>query len=88
MIRILATLALIVLPTASAAEPAALARARTFYNSGSYDAAIDAALTARSDPKAQDAAALVLARAHLERFRASGATDDYIGLNLGIATRL
>ena len=77
MIRILTTLALVVLPTAAlAAEPAALARARALYNSGSYDAAIDAASTARSDPKAQDAAALVLARSHLERFRASGATDD------------
>ena len=86
MIRILATLALIVLPTASAAEPAALARARTFYNSGSYDAAIDAALTARSDPKAQDAAALVLARAHLERFRASGATDDLTAARAALVT--
>ena len=77
MVRILMMLALVTLPVAaSAAEPAALARARALYNSGSYDAAIDAASTARSDPKAQDAAALVLARAHLERFRAGGATDD------------
>ena len=77
MIRILTMLALVGLSTAaSAAEPAALARARALYNSGSYDAAIDAASTARSDPKAQDAAALVLARSHLERFRANGAADD------------
>ena len=56
---------------AAAAEPAALARARTLYNAGSYDAAIDAASAARRDPQAGDAAALVLARAHLERFRAA-----------------
>lgn len=78
MTRIHKVLALVVLlpSAASAAEPAALARARALYNSGSYDAAIDAASSARSDPKAQDAAALVLARAHLERFRGSGAAND------------
>lgn len=77
MIRILLALALIALPTtAVAAEPAALARARALYNSANYDGAIDAATAARLDPKAEDAAALVLARSHLERFRASGATAD------------
>jgi hypothetical protein len=65
------------LPAATwAAEPAALAKARALYNAGSYDAAIDAASTARRDPTAVDAAALVLARAHLERFRAAGAAED------------
>jgi hypothetical protein len=44
MTRLVITLALAVLPAASvAAQPAALARARALYNSGSYDAAIDAA---------------------------------------------
>jgi hypothetical protein len=77
MTRILTALAFIVMPvTAAAAEPAALARARALYNSASYDAAIDAATTARLDPKAEDAAALVLARAHLERFRVSGTAAD------------
>ena len=33
-----------------AAEPPALAKARALYNAGSYDAAIDAATSARSDP--------------------------------------
>jgi hypothetical protein len=77
MTRILTALAFIMMPiAAAAAEPAALARARALYNSASYDAAIDAATTARLDPKAEDAAALVLARAHLERFRANGAAAD------------
>jgi len=61
---------------AAAAEPAALARARALYNAGSYDAAIDAASTVRRDPQAGDAAALVLARAHLERFRTAGTPED------------
>jgi hypothetical protein len=69
-------LALLLPCAAAAAEPAALARARALYNSGSYDAAIDAAASARIDPKAEDAAALVLARAHLERFRSGGAVAD------------
>jgi len=78
MTRIQTVLALVVLLpyAAAAAEPAALARARALYNSGSYDAAIDAATSARIDPKAEDAAALVLARAHLERFRSGGAAAD------------
>jgi hypothetical protein len=77
MTRFLIVLTLVSVPmTAVAAEPVALARARTLYNSGNYDAAIDAAATARLDPKVEDAAALVLARAHLERFRANGAAAD------------
>jgi hypothetical protein len=54
---------------AAAAEPAALARARALYNAGTFDAAIDAAATARREPDFADAASLVLARAHLERYR-------------------
>jgi hypothetical protein len=77
MSRLLLTLALASLPAVSAAaQPAALARARALYNSGSYDAAIDAAAAARLDPKVGDAASLVFGRAHLERYRAGGAADD------------
>ena len=60
----------------AAAEPAALARARSLYNAGSFDAAIEAAATARRDPAAVDAAALVMGRSHLERFRVAGAAED------------
>ena len=54
---------------AVAAEPAALARARTLYNEGNYDGAIAAATEARQVASFADAAGLVLARAHLERYR-------------------
>lgn len=54
---------------ARAAEPVPLARARTLYNNADYDAAIAAAIEAVKVPAAADAASLVLARAHLERYR-------------------
>ena len=77
MCRLAIVLVLVGLPVAAAAaEPAALARARALYNAGNYDAAIDAASAARSDPKAADAAALVLARALLERFRTGPRNDQ------------
>jgi hypothetical protein len=86
MTRLVITLALAVLPAASAAaQPAALARARTLYNSGSYDAAIDAAAGARLDPKVGDAASLVLGRAHLERFRSGGAAADLTAARVSLA---
>ncbi|MBI3049940.1 MAG: hypothetical protein HYY76_16695 [Acidobacteria bacterium] len=52
-----------------AAEHPALAKARALYNAADYDGAIAAASAARSDPASADAAALVAARAHLERYR-------------------
>ena len=52
-----------------AADAPALVRARGFYNAANYDAAIEAATLARRQPAAADAAALVLARAHIERYR-------------------
>jgi hypothetical protein len=86
MVRIALVLVLAGLPvTAGAAEPAALARARALYNAGNYDAAIDAASTARSDPKAGDAAMLVIARAHLERFRARATADDLAAARTGLS---
>lgn len=61
---------------AMADEPAALAKARALYNAGSYDAAIELAATVRDDRQFGDAASLVLARAHLERYRLDGALSD------------
>jgi len=76
MCRLAIVLVLLGVPlTAAAAEPAALVRARTLYNAGNYEAAIEAASTARNDPRASDAAALVFARALLERFRAGSASE-------------
>jgi len=62
--------------TAEAAEPASLARARTLYNERNYDAAIEAASEAVKVAAAADAASLVLARAHLERYRQRGDAND------------
>lgn len=46
-----------------------LAQARAYYNQRQFDEAIAVASAARKVPEAADAAALVLARAHLERYR-------------------
>ena len=60
-----------------AAEHPSLAKARMLYNAGEFDAAIAAAEVARADPASADAAALVAARAHLERYRLrTGNADD------------
>lgn len=64
--------------SASAAEPAPLARARAQYNAGNFDAAIDAAAVARRQPASADAAALVMARAYLERYRRRPDPDDLV----------
>jgi hypothetical protein len=61
---------------ASAAEPAALAKARERYNGGDFDGAISAAAVARNIPAAADAAALVIARSHLERYRQRADPSD------------
>jgi hypothetical protein len=63
---------MVVAPVATeAAESPALARARTLYNSGDYEGAIDAASVSRRDAQWADASALVIARARLERYRQS-----------------
>src|SRR5262245_61451953 len=54
---------------AQGAESPALARARTLYNSGDYEGAIDAASVSRREAPWADASALVIARARLERYR-------------------
>ena len=62
-------LALLCASLSEAAEPASLAKARALYNAGLYDAAIESATAARAERGYADAAALVIARARLERFR-------------------
>lgn len=68
-ILVCAALVLAVAADAGAAEHPSLARARTLYNMADYDGAIAAAAAARADAPSADAAALVLGRSHLERFR-------------------
>lgn len=53
-----------------------LTRARDAYNAHKYDEAIALAGEARSTPDSADAASVVLARAHLERYRAALSEDD------------
>ena len=64
--------------TAWAAEPPALAKARTLYNSANYEGAIDAAGSARRQPMWADAAALVMARSYLERYRQNADAKDLV----------
>jgi hypothetical protein len=61
---------------AGAAESPALVKARTLFNSANYEGAIDAASVARKDPMWADAGALIVARAHLERFRQTANLQD------------
>ncbi len=53
-----------------------VATARALYNAGDYDAAIEAATLARRRPADAGPAALVLARARLERYRDRGQEVD------------
>ena len=61
---------------AYAADPPVLSRARALYNAADYEGAITAAALARMQPGAADAAALVDARARLERYRQSADPTD------------
>ena len=69
-------LAAAIAPLRAADDP--LSRARSLYNQGQFEAAIDAAEQARLTPARAGAADLVAARAYLERFRASAAADDLV----------
>src|SRR6267142_541358 len=53
-----------------------LTRARLLYNQRQFQEAVTAAEQARRTPARADAADLVAARAYLERFRESSASDD------------
>src|SRR4029079_11031527 len=77
-VMVLAMAALLAAHVADAAEPAALTRARTLYNAADYDGAIAAAALARMQVPGADAAALVEARARLERSRRNADPDDLI----------
>jgi hypothetical protein len=66
-------------------EPPALAKARTLYNAGDFEGAIDAASVARKDVGWADAAALVVARAHLERYRQRADIEDLSAARAALA---
>lgn len=66
---VLAWTFVLALPLGAAATRADLLRARTLYNDRQFDEAIEAADLARKTPETADAASVVMARAHLERYR-------------------
>ena len=63
-------------PAVARAADDPLARARALYNARQFEAAVSAAEQARLLPARANAADLVAARAYLERYRDSGASDD------------
>lgn len=71
---------------AVAAEPAALVRARASYNAAEYEAAIDAAAVARRQPEWADAAALVIGRSHIERYRRNASPGDLVAAREALAS--
>ena len=60
----------------AAAQRAELAKARSLYNQRQFDAAIEAAVIAQKMQPTVDAATVVLARAHLERYRERANPED------------
>jgi hypothetical protein len=72
--------------SSAAAQRADLARARALYNQRQFDAAIEAASVAVKQPAIADAAAVVLARAHLERYRERANPDDLAAARVALGT--
>jgi hypothetical protein len=70
----------------AAAQRADLAKARTLYNQREFDAAIEAAAIAQKTPATADAATVVLARAHLERYRERANPDDLSAARTALGT--
>lgn len=83
-----ASVALVVLlaTTSVSATRADLARARSLYNQRQFDAAIEAAIAAQKTPATMDAATVVLARAHLERYRERADPADLSAARLALGT--
>jgi hypothetical protein len=66
----------LLVPVVATAQRAELAKARTLYNKRQFDDAILVAGAARHTPAVADAAAIVQARAHLERYRERADPSD------------
>jgi len=76
MVRRRAWIAVAALLVLGAVPQNPLVRARQLYNEQQYDAAIEAAREALSQPALADAAAVVMGRAHLERYRSGSNAGD------------
>ena len=70
----------------AAAQRAELAKARTAYNQREFDEAILAAQAAQEFPATADAATVVLARAHLERYRQHANPEDLTAARVALGT--
>lgn len=68
------------------AQRAELARARAAYNQRQFDAAIEASRAAQQSPSTMDAAAVVLARAYLERYRERANPADLAAARVVLGT--
>lgn len=68
------------------ADRAALAKARSLYNERQFEAAIEAATLAQRTPDTVDAATVVLARAHLERYRERADPADLAAARTALGT--
>ena len=77
---------LLVLSSSASAQRADLARARTLYNEGQFDGAIEAATLAQKQPAIVDTATVVLARAHLVRYRERANPDDLSAARVALGT--
>lgn len=71
---------------AAFAQRAELARARTLYNQRQFDGAIEAATAASRTAATADAATVVLARAHLERYRERANPSDLSAARVALGT--
>jgi hypothetical protein len=63
-----------------------LARARTLYNGGEFDAAIVAATAAGRKPSIAPSAALIIARSQLEKFRKLGDAEALVTARAGLVS--
>ena len=80
----LAVLALLAATMGQAQASDPLVRAKGAYNAGEYDAAIAAATDALKVPALANPAAVVLARAHLDRYRQTTTAADLEGAHAAI----
>jgi hypothetical protein len=81
-----AVLFVLLASTSASATRADLARARSLYNQRQFDAAIEAAGAAQKTPATLDAATVVLARAHLERYRERANPADLTSARTALGT--
>jgi hypothetical protein len=76
----------LVLASPAGAQRSELARARSLYNERQFDGAIEAATSAQKAPTTADSATVVLARAHLERYRERADPGDLSAARVALGT--